>query len=66
MTKWEYRTITLPAFQLEAFGSSKLRIDLLEDILKDYGNEGWELASHSFLPVIVPNEMVLIFKRPKE
>jgi len=48
MTKWEYRTVTLPAFQMEGLASVRLKVDLLEDVLRDYGNDGWELASQSF------------------
>lgn len=68
MTKWEYRTVTLPAFQMEGLASVSFKIDLLEDILKDYGNDGWELASQSFTGDIRygNGDMVLVFKRPKE
>ncbi|CAH0993991.1 hypothetical protein EMA8858_00098 [Emticicia aquatica] len=68
MTKWEYQTIKIPAYESDLFSSTKFRMTELDDILKDYGNDGWELASQSFTGDIRwgTGDMVLIFKRPKE
>lgn len=68
MTKWEYLTLKIPAFESDFFSSAKVRMTELEDILRDYGNDGWELASQSFTGDIRwgTGDMVLIFKRPKE
>jgi hypothetical protein len=67
MTKWEYRTITISAFENRNFQSNRIKIENLEDILRVYGNDGWELASQSFTGDIRwgTGDMVLIFKRPK-
>jgi hypothetical protein len=68
MTKWEYQTITISAFENRNFQANRIEIENLEDILRDYGNDGWELASQSFTGDIRygNGDMVLIFKRPKE
>jgi len=33
---------------MEGLASVRFKVDLLEDILRDYGKDGWELASQSF------------------
>jgi hypothetical protein len=48
MTKWEYRTITISAFENRNFQANRIKIENLEDILRDYGNDASELASQSF------------------
>lgn len=50
--KWEYKFVNLPTM-----GNGSI-----EDIMNEYGNNGWELISSS----IVPGVCTLIFKRPKE
>ena len=69
MTKWEYRTATLPAYKSGGlFALATLETEVLADTLKDYGNDGWELISQSFAGDINHGlcDMLLIFKRPKE
>jgi uncharacterized protein DUF4177 len=41
MPKFEYKTEVLTSM----VGRDKLRVDDLEDVLRKYGAEGWELAS---------------------
>jgi hypothetical protein len=41
MPKFEYKTEVLTSM----VGRDKLRLDNLDDVLKKYGKDGWELAS---------------------
>jgi hypothetical protein len=41
MTKFEYKTEVLTSM----VGRAKLRVDDLEDVLRKFGDDGWELAS---------------------
>ncbi len=64
MTKFEYRTEVLTSM----VGRDKLRVSDLEDLLRKYGAEGWELAT------LTPDAdlrgkrdgHLLVFKRPVE
>lgn len=42
MQKWEYITLD---FETKGFAGGLLDIDLFNETLNSYGNEGWELVS---------------------
>jgi hypothetical protein len=69
MTKWEYRTVIFPAFKSDGLFAVPKINGAVDDTLRDYGNDGWELITQSFTADVSNNglsDMLLIFKRPKE
>ena len=68
MTKWEYRTVTFTAFKSDGLFATPKINDSLDDTLRDYGDDGWELITQSFTDNYSSgfSDMLLIFKRPKQ
>lgn len=63
MATYEYRTEILTSM----VGRDKLRLDDLDDALRKYGDEGWELVSVNLDADLRGSRdgHLLIFKRPK-
>ena len=63
MTTYEYRTEILTS----VVGRDKLRLDDLDDALRKYGDEGWELVSVNLDADVKGSRdgHLLIFKRAK-
>ena len=63
MATYEYKTEVLTSM----VGREKLRVDDLDDTLRKYGDEGWELASLALDADLrgARNGHLLVFKRPK-
>jgi hypothetical protein len=63
MPQFEYKTEVLTSM----VGREKMRIDDLEDVLRQYGDDGWELASCNLDADIrgTRDGHLLIFKRPR-
>ncbi len=68
MTKWEYKTVTFPAFKSDGLFAAPKINDALDDTLRNYGNDGWELITQSLTDNYSSGfcDMLLIFKRQKE
>jgi hypothetical protein len=62
--KFEYRTEVLTS----VVGRDKLRVDELDDVLRKFGDEGWELVSLALDANLQGSRdgHVLVFKRPKD
>lgn len=63
MPKWEYETEVLSTM----VGRDKVRVDELDDLLRDRGDDGWELVSMSLDANLQGSRdgHLLVFKRPK-
>ncbi len=63
MPEYEYKTEVLTTM----VGREKLRLDDLDDTLKKYGDEGWELVSLTLDADLrgARNGHLLVFKRTK-
>ena len=64
MPKFEYKTEVLTSM----VGRDKLRIDELDGMLRQFGDDGWELVSMSLDANLQGSRdgHLLVFKRPKE
>jgi hypothetical protein len=64
MPKFEYRTEVLTTM----IGRDKLRKDDLDDALRKFGDEGWELVSMNLDANLQGSRdgHLLVFKRPRE
>jgi len=64
MPRFEYTTEVITSM----VGRDKLRVDNLEDVLRKYGDEGWELASLTLDAEIRGARVghLLVFKRGVE
>jgi hypothetical protein len=64
MPKYEYKTEVLTSM----VGRDKLRVDDLDDVLRKYGDDGWELASLNLDADVrgARDGHLLIFKRAVE
>jgi Domain of unknown function (DUF4177) len=64
MPKFEYKTEILTS----VVGRDKLRIDELDDLLREHGDDGWELVSMSLDANLQGSRdgHLLVFKRPRE
>jgi hypothetical protein len=62
--KFEYKTEVLTS----VVGRDKLRVDELDDVLRKFGEDGWELVSMSLDANLQGSRdgHVLVFKRPKD
>lgn len=63
MPEFEYKTEVLTSM----VGRDKVRIDDLDDVLEQYGKEGWELASLALDANLQGSKdgHLLVFKRAK-
>jgi hypothetical protein len=63
MPEFEYKTEVLTTL----VGREKLRVDDLEDTLKDHGEDGWELVALALDADLqgIRNGHLLVFKRPR-
>ena len=63
MPEFEYKTEVLTS----VIGRDKLRIDELDDLLRKFGDDGWELVTMSLDANLQGSRdgHVLVFKRPK-
>jgi uncharacterized protein DUF4177 len=63
VAEYEYKTEVLTSM----VGREKLRLDDLDDALKKYGDEGWELVSLALEADLqgARNGHLLVFKRAK-
>ena len=63
MPEYEYKTEVLTSL----VGREKLRVDDLEDTLKDHGKDGWELVALELDDDLqgVRNGHLLVFKRAR-
>ena len=63
MPEYEYKTEVLTSM----VGRDKLRLNDLEDTLKNYGKDGWELVSLNLDADLKGSRdgHLLVFKRPK-
>ena len=63
MPKFEYRTEMLTSM----IGRDKLRVDELDDVLRKFGDDGWELVSVSLDANVQGSRdgHLLVFKREK-
>jgi hypothetical protein len=63
MPNFEYKTEVLTS----VIGRDKLRIDELDDLLRKFGDDGWELVSVSLDANLQGSRdgHLLVFKRPK-
>jgi hypothetical protein len=63
MPKWEYETEVLSS----VVGRDKVRVDALDDVLRERGEDGWELVSMSLDANLQGSRdgHLLVFKRPK-
>ena len=63
MPNFEYKTEVLTS----VVGRDKLRIDELDDLLRKFGDDGWELVTMSLDANLQGSRdgHVLVFKRPK-
>ena len=63
MSQFEYKTEVLTTM----VGREKMRIDDLEDVLREHGDDGWELVSCNLDADIRGSRdgHLLIFKRPR-
>jgi hypothetical protein len=63
MPNFEYKTEVLTS----VIGRDKLRIDELDDLLRTFGDDGWELVSVSLDANLQGSRdgHLLVFKRPK-
>jgi hypothetical protein len=63
MPKWEYETEVLSTM----VGRDKVRVDELDGLLRDRGNDGWELVSMTLDANLqgARDGHLLVFKRPK-
>ena len=64
MAKFEYRSEVLTS----VIGRDKLRVDELDDVLRKFGDDGWELVSVTLDANLQGSRdgHLLVFKRPKD
>jgi hypothetical protein len=62
--KFEYKTEVLTSM----IGRDKLRVDDLDDVLRKFGDDGWELVSMSLDANLQGSRdgHLLVFKRPRD
>jgi hypothetical protein len=63
MPKFEYKTEVLTS----VIGRDKLRVDELDDVLRGFGEDGWELVTMTLDANLQGSRdgHLLVFKRPK-
>ena len=63
MPQFEYKTEVITS----VIGRDKLRVDDLDDVLRKFGDDGWELVSMSLDANLQGSRdgHLLVFKRPK-